>query len=183
MTSLFHTYLGIEKREDLSLGNLKFYEEEGLLDLSEKAKVFLSKIETLKKGRQFCKRSDFNPADFKAELSGIVLMDVFYNNAGSFKDAKIRLLGSSISEFYGEYGGHSLLEVTPVETRERTIIALNKVLETRNIVGMSVEQNDIKKPYFHSEAVFSPLSEDGDVINKILGFINISTKRPTSPNT
>ena len=118
-------------------------------------------------GERLVKRSDFTPRDIQPYITNIFLFDVVYGENGEAVDAIVRLMGSALVTFFGEYTGKSILS-HPSSASERFLKTMQLTVEHRcNIIGRA-EQNEPSKPYYKIESLSVPISDDGTLINKML---------------
>jgi len=121
-------------------------------------------------GTRMLKRSDFSPNDLKPGLPNIMITDVKYDESGSIADAVVRLMGSALSVFYGEYTGKSVLE-HPSEAGTRLLTDARMAIETGCMVIGRAENTSPDQALINVISLVVPIAEDGMRVNQILALI------------
>jgi len=125
-------------------------------------------------GERLLKRSDFSPVDLKPFLVNIVIMDVVYGDDGLICDGIVRLMGSGLSAFYGEYTGRSIL-LHPSSSGERFIVGARMAVENQcSIIGTAMQAVPNRPLYQIATCMTPVVDEDGKVV-QMLGHVQLFT--------
>jgi|GEM_PF-1294389 len=118
-------------------------------------------------GKRLIRRSDFTPREIQPYITNVILLDLIYDEEGEATDAIVRLMGSALVTFLGEYTGKSILS-HPSSASDRFLRTMQLTVKHRcNIIG-TAEQNEPDKPHYRVESLSVPISDDGTLINKML---------------
>lgn len=97
---------GAPRRKEL---DLKAYKSCAVADdysgLTTDQRFLLEFFDGKTEGKRFPRRDDFKPEELIKYLPYISLLDLAVNESGGLKDAKVRLFGTALAHFYGEWTG------------------------------------------------------------------------------
>jgi len=125
-------------------------------------------------GKRLLRRSDFSPMELKRKLVNTVILDVVYDEYGNPTDGIIRVMGSVLTAFYGEYTGKNIMS-HPSDSGPRFMTAAKLINEMRcPVIGRS-EQGLPDRPTVNVTTLFVPISDDGERVNQIFGMIELQT--------
>lgn len=123
-------------------------------------------------GKRLLKRSDFSPTDIKEYLTNIVIMDMVYGEDGLVCDGRIRVMGTNVATYYGEYTGR-LISEHPTDTGERFVMgALAAVASKGPVIGRA-DQSSPDKSRLSVKTCWIPIINDDGEITQILGHIQL----------
>ncbi|HTT98881.1 MAG TPA: PAS domain-containing protein [Rhizomicrobium sp.] len=115
------------------------------------------------------RRSDIAPSDMKAYLPNILLADVVRGG----EDFRYRVVGSQLQRYFsGNPTGilmSDALMVFSVETAERTIQVYREVVERRAPLRIRGAGSIYAQHAKLFDALLTPLSDDGETVNLVLG--------------
>ncbi len=117
--------------------------------------------------RMMPSKADFDPAEFKTLVSGVVLMEVG-PPGGPYT---VRLVGEDIVNFFGRTTkGQPAGSLMRPEGQRCFMLLLEGVVRSRAPVFRAGRTHwSADKQYKQFEAVFLPLSDDDQIVNVILG--------------
>jgi len=118
-------------------------------------------------GERLLRRSDFSPVDLKSYLTNIMILDLKYDAGGQPVDGIVRLMGSDLSSFYGEFTGRSVMD-HPSESGQRLLIVADLVCKTKSMVIGNAEQGMPNQPLRKIVTLTVPIADDGMHINQLL---------------
>jgi hypothetical protein len=140
------------------------------IHLTDDARNILAIFYSKTKGARPIERRDFTPADLKKYLPHVMIFDVGYLEDGQANDAVIRLLGSTLAEYYGEYTGRSVLE-HPSQSGNRALLAINMSLENEHCpIVVTVSQTNPELPLLDIRGVYIPIAGENGKIQQ--GFMH-----------
>lgn len=136
-------------------------------------------------GARMTRRSDINPAEITPLLPHLALLDVINsakdandmdggddhnadNEVQSPSDYIFRLMGTSISGFYGELTGQSVRNLPNKQAVDRLLHACTSVMETRESLGIFARSLSDRKLHLQAVAMYIPLAGDHGDISQIL---------------
>jgi hypothetical protein len=114
-------------------------------------------------------RRDFTPADLRSRLQNIMMVDLAYDDFGDVSDAVIRLLGSALAAYYGEYTGRSVL-THPSQSGARLLKAANCSRENGDApVIVRVFQDDPELPQLDIRTLYIPIADNmGNIVQGLM---------------
>lgn len=115
-------------------------------------------VEAKTGGARMLRRQDFTPADFRKYLSNIMLLDVAFDDDGVPADGIIRLMGSSLAAYYGEYTGKSVL-AHPSKSGSRMIRAMQMMAETGKCVVIYTAQLEADREFYKIISLIVPIED------------------------
>jgi hypothetical protein len=128
-------------------------------------------------------RSDLSPAEFKAQLPSILLVDVIDGG----EDFRYRLVGTQLTPFFKSNATGQLMSevIGPFgkDVLEETLKFYRAVVRRQVPVRLTGSGSIYGQDPKHFDAYLAPLSEDGSIVNMILGtFVFIwDTDHPFRP--
>jgi len=123
-------------------------------------------------GARLLKRSDFSPMDIKPYLTNIMILDMICDDKGAVLDGVIRLMGSNVAAYYGEFTG-KLISEHASEAGERFVASAQAVIDAN---GPSIGRSDQSIPDGERLSVktcWIPISDAGGAITQVLGHIQL----------
>jgi len=136
----------------------------------------LSYVEEKTGGKRFAKRSDIQPSELKDLLPDICFFIPRYGNDGVLDDVDITLMGTNVVSFYGELTGQNVKSHPSPVIAERILACVSKTINNRRptfaeAASLSPDQN-----YLAVKALYVPLSEDGQLIDRLLVYVRVFGK-------
>jgi len=123
-------------------------------------------------GRRLLMRSDFSPMDLKSFLTNIIIMDVVYGEDGLVCDGIIRLMGSALATFYGEYTGKSVL-LHPSSSGARFIAGARTAIESQATVIGTATQAVPDRPLYRVVTCMTPVADTDGTVVQMLGLVEL----------
>jgi len=123
-------------------------------------------------GTRLPKRSDFSPADIKAYLTNIIIMDVVYGEDGLVSDGIIRLMGGNVATYYGEFTGRPVSE-HPSDSCERFVRGARAAVACQGPVVGHANQSVPDKARYSVKTCWVPIVDDAGKITQMLGHIQL----------
>lgn len=171
---------GVIDRAAMELKNysIKAIDEDGAELTVEQAEL-LAFFEDRTGGTRLARRSDFHPAELKAFLPGICIVEPILDENDKPVDARFRLMGTAVSAAYGEMTGKLASEHTNAEVSARFFKMLELAIYRKTAVfgwATSGEGSDgiaDSSPAPTAHILFIPLSEDGETIDQVLFYSDL----------
>jgi len=127
------------------------------------------------KGKRLAERSDVSPVELKDKLPNICVMVPIYDASGALSDVIIKLIGTTLVDFYGEMTGKSIFKHPAPEVAERIFISVERCIKERAPVAAEAFSLSKAKSYLQVTALYVPLSSDGKTIDQL--FLYTTVKR------
>lgn len=141
---------------------------------SEAARALMQLFEVRTGGTRLLKRTDFTPMDIKKYLPNIIILDLVFGENGKVRDGTVRLMGSALAGFYGEYTGRSVLE-HPSKSGDRFIRSAQLAVDANGTVIGGAEQAAPDQPYYKVETLVMPVVDEADAIVQMLCHVQLFT--------
>jgi hypothetical protein len=144
---------------------------------SKPALAFLQDYWTAKRGaRALPSRSDISPAEMKAHIRAIVLVDVL----PAFDDFRYRMIGSDVTEhMLSDATGKTLREAFarygPAAT-EGAIAGYAYIARNKAILRLHGSAAWLNQPHLDFDSLHVPLSDDGETVNMILSAVTFAPR-------
>jgi len=126
-------------------------------------------------GSHLPRRSDIKPNELVKHLEHLVILDV--EGEPDAPSYKVRLIGSHVVNFYGEYTGKDVQEIDTTNAADRISIMCGLVLKEKqaqlSITPTKTPDGDQLRIY----ALYLPLYDAQDEIHKILVAIDVRADR------
>ena len=146
-------------------------------DLSEGQRAIVEYFDGKTQGKRLSRRSDLNPMDMPRYLPNIVLFDLAYDEQGVVVDVTVRVLGTGITEFYGDWTGKSVtspeFQQAYPESSMRLLKEINHILYTKESITSVTKQFSKARPYVNVNTLKIPFSGNGTDIDMILMFFEL----------
>ncbi len=126
-------------------------------------------------GTRLVRRSDLNPMELTQELPQIGMFGPIYNDEGLVVDVNILLLGSRLDQFYGAMTGKRATDYNNLQVADRVIGACKQVVESRKPMVIHAEAMSEKQTHLSVKVLYVPMSNDGEVIDRIFVHNQISS--------
>jgi hypothetical protein len=144
---------------------------------SKPALAFLQDYWTAKRGaRALPSRADISPAEMKAHLRAIVLVDVL----PGFEDFRYRMIGSDVTEhMLGDATGKTLREAFARYGQaaiEGAIAGYAHIARNKVILRLHGSAAWLNQPHLDFDSLHVPLSDDGETVNMILSAVAFSPR-------
>jgi hypothetical protein len=124
-------------------------------------------------GEAYPRRSALNPAEMKPILPHVLILEPQVSERGKILDLRIRLMGTSVSWFYGEAGGNSVRGFDDDMATQRALETAALCHESGEpVVGTSFRINH-SVSYFPVSVLMIPLAENGHDISHFFAHVAI----------
>ncbi|MEX0299301.1 MAG: PAS domain-containing protein [Kordiimonas sp.] len=133
----------------------------------------LTYFEKKTKKKRLAKRSDVSPNELKVYLPEICLMEPQYGIDNHVADVKLLLQGTAIANFYGEMTGKMVSTHPSPEVGERIKLSCQNCIDRRAPLAARAEALSRDKAYLRLTALYVPLSEDNNHIDKLFVHVNV----------
>ncbi|RMD87101.1 MAG: PAS domain-containing protein [Alphaproteobacteria bacterium] len=130
----------------------------------------LALVERKKGERRMATRRDIDPVTFKRFLPLITLFDLVRDRSGAVVDATIRLMGTEVVHFYGEFTGRPVSAYPDPAVPARIIACGNYLVRHRVPVAASVDGLREGKKHVGLRILYVPLSEDDVRVDRAVSF-------------
>jgi len=118
-------------------------------------------------GTRLPRRNDISPLDLKDILPEVCFVVPIFNDAGVFYDAIVKLEGTKISTYYGEFTGKSIFGHSSPIVGERIFEAVKKVLDSKAAVVAKTGSKSRQQQRVRIKTLYTPMAEDGVNIDQI----------------
>ena len=136
----------------------------------------LSYVESRTGGTRMAKRADINPAHLKDLLPEICFFAPVYDDTGALDDVIVKLQGTKAASFYGEHTDQSVRNHPSPEVANRILSSVAKTVKQRCSVIAEATSLSPQKDYLTVKALYVPMAEDGDHIDRFLVYIRVFRK-------
>ncbi len=120
--------------------------------------------------RRMLSRADIDPVAFKLYLPRMTLYELVFDRAGAVDDAMIRLMGTEVVHFYGEFTGRRVSQYPDRAVPTRIVSCLSHLVRHRTPVAATVDGIRKGKKHVGLKILYVPLSEDDIRVNRALSF-------------
>lgn len=151
--------------------------------LGDDHKFLLSYFNVKKGGKKILSRKDINPAELTKFLPCVTLIDLEFDETGELNDMCLRLVGTALVDFYGEWTGKKVMsddsktgvKNTFPETHMR-IIKLGYVsLEKRKPFMFYAKEVSPSHEHLKLNNLVVPLSNDDENINMLFVYSTLTS--------
>jgi len=139
---------------------------------SEAARALMRFFRECTGGTRLLRRTDFSPVDIKAYLTNILILDVIYGDDGLVSDGVIRLMGSNVATYYGEFTGR-LVNEHPSDSGARFVLSARTAVDCRGPVVGHAAQSVPDKSRYSVKTCWVPIADDSGEIGQMLGHIQL----------
>ncbi|MCC3859900.1 PAS domain-containing protein [Pseudemcibacter aquimaris] len=167
MNSSFYKFEEGNKHSDYHVSNLELNDVQGVKDLkSDAQKIIYEYFQGKTQGMRLARRDDIDPSEIKSYLPSSVIADIVRNEQGEVIDLELRLMGTLVTEFYGELTGKNLSNYGDPDAVSRVMTAVRAFNETRRpLIYTSDHEKGFKSMVV--SIFFFPLSTDGENIDQL----------------
>lgn len=167
---------GVPRRSDLKLGGLELSvvtDDHSMLSDSQK---FLVKFfERKTGGKRLARRDDFDPMEITKYLPYIALFELDIKDKGKINNIKIRLVGTALANFYGEWTGHELIgderessiQQAHPETHNRILVLTEMVLKKKKPIILYCDQVSDNRSHWQIKILAIPFSRNGTEVDML----------------
>ncbi len=167
-------------RDQVQLGatRLDVVEEDGIPSLAPPLRWLMEYFEEKTGGMRMARRSDIDPVQLTHFLRRICIFEPIFSADGELDDIMVRLMGTETAGFYGEMTGDSVKNHRSREVVARIFESVGMLLESgRPVTGFARELSG-EKNHLRIQSLFVPLSTDGETIDKIFVYVEVSENQP-----
>ena len=134
----------------------------------------LGYFENKTQGRGMPKRSDINPTEIVEYLPEIIIMTLQYDDNSTLQDMAFDLVGTKMVSFYGELTNTLLSEHPSKHIREQSLKSAQACVTSREPLIVTSETLSDKEYQLGVTVLYVPLSENGDVIDRLFTYIQVT---------
>lgn len=128
-------------------------------------------------GERFARRAALKPVEMKRILPDVLILEPQFSERASILDVRVRLMGTAVSWFYGEAGGHSVRDFDDDMATQRALeMAALCYKAGEPVVGTSFRINH-SISYFPVTVLMIPLAEDGLHISHFFAHVSIGAQQ------
>jgi len=118
-------------------------------------------------GNRLPRRSDISPLDLKDILPEVVFIVPVFNDEGACYDATVKLEGTEVSAYYGEFTGKSIFDHSSSVVSKRIFEAVQKVLSGNCAIVAKTGTMKNQELRLRVKTLYAPMAEDGMNIDQI----------------
>lgn len=149
--------------------------------LTEGQQFILNYFNAKSDRKRLVSRSDLNPVEIVKYLPNIALFDVEYDEQGNLSNIISRLLGTAISDFYGEFTGVSVhsdvIKNASPNLQDRLIAQVQAAIKHRNAVSTLASASIESKLGIRIITLTLPMSQNNSDIDKIFMYLEVETSQ------
>lgn len=123
-------------------------------------------------GNRLPSRRDFRPADIKDLLPLLCMWDIETGPDGKLHDAVFRLMGTKVTDLYGEHTGNSSRDFPDPDVAGRIMTALEWIVANRTPLAYEVRGITKWRDYMNMRLLYIPMSDDGRTVNRAIGLFH-----------
>ncbi len=176
---------GVPRRSEL---NLNGFEMSVVADdhssLTVNQKFLVEFFESKTDGKRLANRNDFEPEEIIKYLPYVTIFDLDVNDRGEINDIKVRLFGTALSDFYGEWTGRYLkaddrkdsLKLTHPKTYKRIFAMTALLLIKRKAVSLFSDQVSAERSYWKIRNLAIPFSRNGTDIDMLFMYTELNNE-------
>ncbi len=176
-----YSYGANAHREEETFRTVEFIDAENLRATDKIVDKMLTYFDEKTEGKRFPKRRDVSPNELKVYLPEICLMEPQYGLDTHVADVKLLLQGTAIANFYGEMTGKMVSSHPNSEVGERIILSCQNCINKRAPLAARAEALSRDKAYHRLTALYVPLSEDNNHIDKLFVHVNVERHKRLQP--
>lgn len=165
-------------RNDLSASVFEITEvTDDTSDLTEGQKYLLDYFNSKTKQKRLIKRADLNPVELVKYIPNIALYDVSYDENGELNNIIARLLGTAISDFYGDLTGASVfsdvVKNASPDLQDRLLAQIKAALKHKNAITTIASASIESRTNIRILTLVIPMSTNGTDIDKIFQYLEV----------
>jgi hypothetical protein len=122
--------------------------------------------------RKFNKKCDISPADMKAFLPNISILEPVWKSTGVLADARVTLHGSMVAAAYTDNTGRLVTEVHKPSVASRVLKSMQKAVDIEGPVIGTSEERDVQ-PNVRLNILYMPISNDGETISHFFSYVRL----------
>jgi hypothetical protein len=128
-------------------------------------------------GDTYARRSVLRPGEMKRILPNVLILEPEFSERGRLLDLRVRLMGTSVSWFYGEAGGNSVRGFDDDMATQRALETAALCCGAKEpVIGISFRINH-SVPYFPVTVLMIPLAENGHDISHLFAHVAIGAEQ------
>lgn len=141
-------------------------------------RAFLDHYDRAKGSKAMASRADIKPEELKPFLPMMMIFNLHFDDEGALIDGTVRLQGTELEHFYGDFTGRSFTEHPNRNLSERIFKGLRKMLDVKAPIVTLADGEITDERRMVVESVYAPLSEDDETITKMVGFVRVTRSVP-----
>ncbi len=167
----------LPQRGDLKLSKPKIFavNKDNHCHLTDGQKYLVNFFNGKAKGNKPVSRHDFDPIEIITYLPNVALFDLFKDETGKLKDINVRLFGTALVDFFGEWTGSGLDEKgnkasfkeTLPDTYNKVTMLINSALEHEKPMVLNNKETGFGSGRWGVSTLVVPLSKDNCAIDMI----------------
>ena len=167
-------------RDDLKKSIFEITEvTEDICTLTESQKFILNYFKTKTEGKRLVCRADLNPVEMVKYIPNIALFDLEYDEQGNLSDIISRLLGTAISDFYGELTGISVFsdrvkDASP-DLPDRLLAQVQAAIKHRNAITTVASASFENSTDIRILTLVLPMSHNNSDLDKIFMYLEVAS--------
>lgn len=150
-------------------------------ELTNGQKFILDYFNAKTKQKRLIKRADLNPVELVKYIPNIALFDLSYDEQGKISNVIARLLGTAISDFYGDLTGASVfsdvVKNTSPDLQDRLMAQVQAAVKYRNAVTTLAAPSLANTTNIRIITLAIPMSTNDVDIDKIFMYIEVEASR------
>ncbi len=123
-------------------------------------------------GRRLPTRADFSPVDLKDLLPLVCMWDIETGPDGKIHDAIFRLMGTRVTDLYGEHTGTRSRNFPDRDVAARIMDALERIAKSRSPLAYEIHGITHWRDYVNMRLLYVPMSDDGETVNRAVGLFH-----------
>jgi len=108
------------------------------------------------------------------------LMDIILDDAGKFADIRVRLMGTNLSEFYGEMTNGALAAIPFAKSRDRLETAIVEMIKVAKPLTLCAHEENQAGSMCAIKALLIPFASDCEKIDMVFLFFEIDVQNNKS---
>lgn len=169
-------------RNDLSASIFEITEvTEDTSGLSDGQKYLLDYFNSKTKQKRLIKRADLNPVELVKYIPNIALYDISYDEQGELDNIIARLLGTAISDFYGNFTGVSVfsdvIKNASPDLQDRLLAQIKAALKYKNAITTLASASIESRTNIRIITLVIPMSTNGTDIDKVFMYLEVESSQ------
>lgn len=169
-------------RQDLTASVFKVTEvTDDTSDLTDNQNFILDYFNSKTNKKRLITRSDLNPTELVKFLPNIALFDISYDEQGGLSNVIARLLGTAISDFYGDLTGASVfsdvVKNASPDLQDRLLAQIKAALKYKNAVTTLASASLESRTNIRIITLTIPMSTNGADIDKVFMYLEVEANQ------
>ena len=170
------------QRKDLTASVFEITEvTDDISGLTDSQKFILDYFNSKTNKKRLITRSDLNPTELVKFLPNVALFDISYDEQGNLSNVIARLLGTAVSDFYGDLSGASVysdaVKNASPDLQDRLLAQVNAVLKYKNAVTTLASASLESRTNIRIITLAIPMSTNGADIDKVFIYLEVEANQ------